>query len=491
MITAHKKNHVNRIPLPTKRAIALEAIRKEQTIVDISRRYNCSRNTVYAQQEIALAAANNAFEKDDDVLFYLPITKKFIQGTVVDLWAGCKVSHRDIMRHIESTFGYHLSIGTVCNILDAAGDSAVSINNSYDLSPIRDSASDELYHHNKPILVTVDIPSRFCALLAHANDRDQDTWGINLLDLQAMGYNPDVAILDGAKGLVKGYEIALPDTKLRHDHFHCIKDMKDCGRFLMNQAASAATAALKVYQRAMKAKNINKKEEYAREFSTLLSEHTKLEAIHRTFNTLSSWLQYDVLQLAGHPPIDRATLYDFIALEMTALAELHPHRIDDIVTTLNAQRDALLDVANELNDKFIHLAAKHALSTDTIWEVCYIARYAIDSVKYCDKQFELEALIGSKYDAVEDDVLHLLETTHRCSSMVENFNSRLRPYLDKRKFISSRRLALIQFYLNHRPFMRSKHKRLKNKSPAEALTGKPHKLCLEMLGFECFRRQDA
>jgi len=266
MITAHKKNHVNRIPLPTKRAIALEAIRKEQTIVDISRRYNCSRNTVYAQQEIALAAANNAFEKDDDVLFYLPITKKFIQGTVVDLWAGCKVSHRDIMRHIESTFGYHLSIGTVCNILDAAGDSAVSINNSYVLSTIRDSASDELYHHNKPILVTVDIPSRFCALLAHANDRDQDTWGINLLDLQAMGYNPDVAILDGAKGLIKGYEIALPDTKLRHDHFHCIKDMKDCARFLMNQAASAATAALKVYQRAMKAKNINKKEEYAREF---------------------------------------------------------------------------------------------------------------------------------------------------------------------------------------------------------------------------------
>lgn len=84
MITAHKKNHLTRIPLPIKKAIALEAIQKENTIVDISRRYNCSRNTVYAQQEVALSAANNAFKKDDGVLYYLPITKEFIHGTYMD-----------------------------------------------------------------------------------------------------------------------------------------------------------------------------------------------------------------------------------------------------------------------------------------------------------------------------------------------------------------------------------------------------------------------
>ena len=83
MITAHKKNHVVRLPLPIKRSIALEAIRKEQTIVNIARRYDCSRNTVYEQQKIALAAANKAFEAtDDDVLFYLPVTKNYISGVV-------------------------------------------------------------------------------------------------------------------------------------------------------------------------------------------------------------------------------------------------------------------------------------------------------------------------------------------------------------------------------------------------------------------------
>ena len=58
--------------------------------------------------------------------------------------------------------------------------------------------------------------------------------------------------------------------------------------------------------------------------------------------------------------------------------------------------------------------------------------------------------------------------------MIGNFNSRLRPYLDERKFMSKKSWVLIQFYLNHKPFMRRKHERLKVKTPAEALTGKAH-----------------
>ena len=137
------------------------------------------------------------------------------------------------------------------------------------------------------------------------------------------------------------------------------------------------------------------------------------------------------------------------------------------------------------------LSEKHHVSIDIIWSVCYLARYAFDSLQYGLKSNELESLIGSKYDEIEDDVLHILETTHRCSSMVENFNSRLRPYLDKRKFITPKRLALILFYLNHKPFARSKHAWLVNKTPAEAMTGKPHEPWLGMLGFDPVKRQRA
>ena len=59
-----------------------------------------------------------------------------------------------------------------------------------------------------------------------------------------------------------------------------------------------------------------------------------LEETRKTFKLLSSCLQYDVLQLAGHPPETRTGLYDFIVVEIEAL-----------VSSLKNQRIALLDVS--------------------------------------------------------------------------------------------------------------------------------------------------
>ena len=81
----------------------------------------------------------------------------------------------------------------------------------------------------------------------------------------------------------------------------------------------------------------------------------------------------------------------------------------------------------------------------------------------------------------------VLASTHRCSSMVENFNSRLKPYLDERKTITRKKLGLYQFILNHRPFQRSHHPRLVGKTPAESLTGKAHPNWLELLGYRRFQ----
>ena len=44
-------------------------------------------------------------------------------------------------------------------------------------------------------------------------------------------------------------------------------------------------------------------------------------------------------------------------------------------------------------------------------------------------------------------------------------------------------LQLLQFFLNHRRFLRSEHPERVNKSPTELLTGESHPHWLEMLGF--------
>jgi hypothetical protein len=472
--------------------MALEAISGKQTITELAKNYQCSRTTVYEQKRRALEAAADAFdETDEEVLFTIGITKSFIRMVVVALYTVCGSSYRGIVFFLESVFHYSISLGSVFNILDAAADKAKPINDSYALNAIRSSAADELFHRNQPILSVVDIESRFCALLAKADDRDNESWTLHLLYLQERGYAPDTSIVDSAKGLIQGHQIALPKTTLRHDHFHFIRDLKNCGRFLKNQVASQQTKTHKLVDRAEKAKNAQKKEAYAQALSVAMKELGELEKTSATFEILASWLQHDVLQLAGNDPDERAKLYDFIVTEMTAIASVHPHRIDAIVTSLHHRRDTLLDVANALNDQFALLAAHYKVSINTIWRVCYSARYDLDSCNYGEESSALEELIGEKYDEIEDAVLLILESTHRCSSMVENLNSRVRPYLDERKSVSQKTLGLIQFYLNHKPFMRSKHKRLVNITAAEALTGKTHQPWLEMLGFAGAKRQVA
>jgi hypothetical protein len=79
------------------------------------------------------------------------------------------------------------------------------------------------------------------------------------LDLAKQGYHPELTILDGGKGLIAGHKIALPDTKLQHDHFHIIKDIKECGQFLKNEEASAVTMTLKLYNQSKKSMDEQKK----------------------------------------------------------------------------------------------------------------------------------------------------------------------------------------------------------------------------------------
>ena len=120
--------------------------------------------------------------------------------------------------------------------------------------------------------------------------------------------------------------------------------------------------------------------------------------------------------------------------------------------------------------------------------MCYVARYDIHTLNYHTKADELASRLGSRFEPIEDEVLGVIAATPRCSSMVENFNSRLRPYLDARKQVTPRSLELIRFYLNHQVFLRSQHNDMRGRTPAEVLTGASHPNWLEMLGFQRFKK---
>ena len=60
----------------------------------------------------------------------------------------------------------------------------------------------------------------------------------------------------------------------------------------------------------------------------------------------------------------------------------------------------------------------------------------------------------------------------RASSLVENLNSRLRTYFFLRRQLGNDYLTLLQFFLNHRRYLRSDDPSRVGKSPAELLTGR-------------------
>src|SRR5665647_768066 len=60
--------------------------------------------------------------------------------------------------------------------------------------PIRVGLHDEIFQGSQPVLAGADARSTYCYLLAAAEHRDADTWGIHLLDAARQGLNPDYTI---------------------------------------------------------------------------------------------------------------------------------------------------------------------------------------------------------------------------------------------------------------------------------------------------------
>jgi len=399
-----------------------------------------------------------------------------------------KSSYRDILQFLRDIFDYSISIGSIFNILDRIEKTGTQINNSYDLSPIKDSSADEIFHRNQPVLAVVDIASRFCAKLTKEDNRDSDSWGVALLDMIEQDFQPKVNINDQAPGLIKAFEDQLPGTILHYDHFHLIKATKELVRNLKNRKDSAVTAALKLLDKEEKQRSNKKTISLSGAVSTAFADMHQAEGLYEQVNTLCNWIQYDVLQHASFSPGIRADLYDFIVEELSLL-KTDNKKLDSYIRSLIFQKTRLLAASQALNGRFETIAVENQISLAEVWQVCYSTRFDIQANRYHVHSQMLADVLGEEcYDKVEDEVMLAMAETPRCSSMIENFNSRLRPFLDDRKQVTQKKLSLCQFILNHRPFQRSHHLHLVGKTPAEAFTNKPHPHWLEMLGYQRFQQ---
>jgi hypothetical protein len=86
-----------------------------------------SRKFVYQQADRAQSALEDAFAPtvaDDQVLFYLPVTKNWLHQAALGLTLICHSSYRGVCEFYRDLLGVNLSVGTVHNIVHDAIDKA-------------------------------------------------------------------------------------------------------------------------------------------------------------------------------------------------------------------------------------------------------------------------------------------------------------------------------------------------------------------------------
>jgi hypothetical protein len=155
---------------------------------------------------------------------------------------------------------------------------------------------------------------------------------------------------------------------------------------------------------------------------------------------------------------------------------------------LESQGKDLLRFVEDLDMELQRLAHSYNVELYLVRQLFEIQSLPAKENHYWECVAELYGKIGERFHDLQEAVQNLIKETVRASSIVENLNSRLRNYFFLRKTLGSGYLELLQFFLNHRRFMRSSRPERIGKSPVELLTGKSHSHWLESLGYTLFKR---
>ena len=466
--------------------LAIQALAGAANVSDLAAENEVSRKFVYQQRNKAQVALDCAFAQtvdDDEVLFSLPVTKVWLQQIVLALTLICHSSYRGVQEFMRDMLGVSISLGSVHKLHQLAIQRARDINQAQDLSCIRVGMHDEIFHCNAPVLVGVDARSTYCYLLATEEHRDAQTWAIHLLYLQASGFNPEYLIADQGTGLRAGQLIVWVDKPCHGDVFHIVKQCEDLSNVLASVAKGAATRCQEVEARMEAAKEHGSGNAVSLQLGVARQASAQSAHLANDIKTLTGWLRQDVLELAGPALATRLELFDFVTAELRAREHLDKKRIGKVRVALQNQRGDLLAFAGVLDGKLESIAQDNDVSMYLVRQACVLQRKPNTSHLYWQGWCRLCSEMGDKCHVVFESVMQAMADTPRCSSMVENLNSRLRNYFTLRRQLGGEYLSLLQFFLNHRTFLRSRVPERVGKSPLHILRGEAHPHWLTMLGF--------
>jgi len=343
---------------------------------------------------------------------------------------------------------------------------------------------DEIFIGSQPILITVEPISSAIINIELANNRTGESWKRHL-NYPIANRNIEIinAVSDNGSGIILGVKNSLANVHRQPDTFHALAHHLG---IWVSRLESKAYSAIKY--------------EYEREAVYLNSKTKKVMKEKR-----------ELYEEACIKTIEAIELYeDFKYLYIHALKQLNPFQSNGVLRSLTKAKEELevaLKLIETLGHERINREIKRVkkllpnlldyfdtaqkaienckslgindetlrvLSLEWQWRKNWIKAKNSQRKKIAKEEIDKHSFTGKcmlweDYESIKEKVFRELDNIIQASSMVENINSLLRPYLDRSKNqVTQEFLNLFAFYHNHRIYKRGKRE---GKTPIEILTG--------------------
>ena len=430
-------------------------------------RYPVSRSYYSELKQWAEKMLDIMFCGNHEVKGIIIVTDAFIRRCVLALSYICRSPIERIVMFFDRVIGIHVSKGKIDVIRKNARKKAQEYEQKIPLDHIEYVAIDELFQGNEPILTGIDLQSGYAFALEPAKDRSGSSWEKSLLEKKARGLQPKTIVSDGGAGLKSGAGNAFPGHARQLDVFHSLREM---GQIVRQQERYVMKYLKRTCDLEKKIKECRYTSEELLEYSWRRDRIDKELKTYDSLEILYTWLQ----EYLGFTGYGYETSIKTCSWILDEVAELYPKQqiIQSFVKQCQKRLPDLLQFIQKLQIE-MELATTSFQVERHAFQLMYRQQtYAVDSKEYALIEKRLRRLFRNRLPEARETLSNIQKNCFRASSMVENLNSRIRPFVDEKRRVFHEDFAMIRFFLNTMKPFRSRKCERKGKSALDRLLGK-------------------
>ena len=430
------------------------------------RRYSFIASTRFVSSQI-LTALFGAGETPKKVIL---VTKDFINRCVMCLSLHCRAPIEGIVLFFDLVIGYHVSKGSIDRIRKAAAIRAETFDAEISLEAISEIAIDEIFQQGKPVLTGIDLESNYVFLMKATEDRSGETWAKCLAEQKKHGLSPKLVVSDRGSGLLKGVEMVYPEIEKQPDVYHELRGLGNEVQAVEKHGLAYLKEYYDVERRVFNRRGTRPSYDLWKKFWKMDREIDAYLCKVDDVGILMDWLR-ECVGFTGYGYQQSFALCEWILEEM---ASRFPERqkYQSAIRSFREHLDELLSFLIRLERKMAEKANDYDDLNEHDFMLLYQQRFCPSMQQYELMEKRLYHRFGKRLPEAREDIDDMICSTRRASSMVENTNGRLSPFMDLKREIPEYFLNLIKVFLNTKKDIRSRKKKRRGTSALDRLTGK-------------------